>query len=304
MPANNPFRCSYSAMAQRGANEVVLLDTGAYPGFSKLQNATFTWNGTDWTHAAPATSPTPKRTDFALSYDGYNVIMFGGREQAAGPCQDTWSWNGTTWAKLAPTTVPFARFQAEMAFLNAAAPKAVMFGGASMLDLTNETWVWNGHSGSLSWTKASSTNNPSARTDFAFAGGPVHCALFGGKNGAELLGDTWKFDGTQWTQMAATTPPPAREGMSMAYDSVNTLWVLFGGGNGYDLSNETYTLNSAATAWTKRAPATSPSARRGAMMCFDTVSGMTILTGGSDSLGNSLNDTWAYDGSAHTWTQL
>lgn len=300
MPANNPFRCSFVPMAQRGANEVVLLDTGSYPDFSEFQNATFTWNGTTWAQAAPATSPSPSRLDFASSYDGYNVVMFGGMSYDA-PQQETWIWNGTTWAKLAPATVPFARFKAKMAHLATGAPKAVMFGGATLLGTVGETWVWNGHSNTLNWTLANSTNNPAARTDHGFAGGPTFCVLFGGKTDQLLLSDSWNFDGTQWTQLTPTGSPGARAEASMAYDVANSEWVLFGGKNDVDLLDDTYTLNSAGTAWTKKAPAASPSARVGASMCYDAQVGAVLLMGGTNGY-DVFNDTWKWTGT--NWVQL
>jgi hypothetical protein len=300
MPANNPFRCSFAAMAQRGANEVVLLDTGSYPGFSEYQNATFTWNGTDWTQAAPAASPIPKRGDFALSYDGYNVIMFGGQSYDA-PQADTWTWNGTTWAKLAPATSPGGRFKGELAYLSSAAPKAVLFGGATTLEHLNETWVWNGHSGTLNWTKANSTANPGPRVDHAFAGGPSFCVLFGGKDSATLLSDTWTFDGAQWTKASPTGSPAGRAEAAMAYDTANSEWVLFGGRTDTEVLGETYTLNSAGTAWTKEAPAASPSPRVGAQMCYDSQAGAVLLMGGTNGY-ETFNDTWKWTGT--NWVQL
>ncbi len=300
MPANNPFRCSFAAMAQRGANEVALLDPGSYPGFGDLLNATFTWNGTDWTQAAPAASPVPMRKDFGLSYDGYNVVMFGGRSYDA-PQFDTWTWDGTIWTKQAPATVPTGRFQHKLGYLGAAAPKAVMFGGATVLELLNETWVWNGHSATLNWVKAASSANPAPRVDHAFTGGPTFCVLFGGKDSATLLSDSWKFDGTQWTQLTPTGSPGPRAEAAIAYDTANSKWVMFGGRTDTELLGETYTLNSAGTAWTKEAPAASPSPRVGAQMCYDAQAGAVLLMGGTNGY-DTFNDTWKWTGT--NWVQL
>ena len=51
--------------------------------------------------------------------------------------------------------------------------------------------------------------------------------------------------------------------------------------------------------WTQMAPLTSPSARSGTAMAYDSVHGQTVLFGGYN--GGYLNDTWVWDGS--NWTQ-
>lgn len=303
MPTNNPLRSSNSVMAQRGTgNPVVLLDNGSYPGFSKYMNDTWTWNGTDWTRAisSVASAPTPLRADFALAYDGYNILMFGGRSESE-MLSDTWTFNGTTWTKEAPTTVPFGRTKHQLALITTT-PKAIMFGGTNMNELLKETWVWDGNL--KTWTLAAPASYPSARTDFMFAGGPTFCVLFGGKGTNDMKGDTWKFDGAQWTQLTPTGAPSYRAGGCMAYDTANSEWVMFGGHNDFEmLPAETWTLNAAGTAWTKKAPATSPPPRIGATMCFDSQSNGVILTGGKDPFKDyAYNDTWKWNGT--TWVQL
>lgn len=301
MPAHNPLRCSHSAMAQRGASEVVLLDTGSYPAVSNYLNDTWTWNGTDWTKAAPATSPTPNRVDFALTYDGYNVVMFGGRGDAGDSVkQDTWTWNGTTWTKEAPATVPFGRFKAEFAlFGTAGTAKGVLFGGSNVLNFLNETWIWNGSA--KTWTLAAPAHSPPARIDHCLSNGATTCILFGGKGSVAPFGDTWSWNGTDWTQLTPTTPPPARGEAAMCFDTANNNWVLFGGRDDFNLLGDTWTLNVGGTAWTKKAPAASPSFRAGAQMCYDAQAGAVLLFGGNNQT-DALNDTWKWTGS--NWVQL
>jgi hypothetical protein len=304
MPSTNPFGCSFAAMAQRGANEVVLLDTGSYPGFSNYLNSTWGWDGVNWNKASEGLDgygPVPLRADFGLSYDGYNVVMFGGRPEAGEPLNDTWSWNGTAWSKKAPSTVPSARYKHKLAHLASSTPKAVMFGGTTVLGMTDDTWVWNGHSGTLNWVKANSTFNPAPRIDHAFAGNDGYCALFGGKTTATLLGDTWLFNGTQWLQYSPAGAPGPRAECAMAYDVANSEWVLFGGRTDTEVLGETYTLNATVTTWTKEAPAASPSPRVGAQMCYDSLVGAVLLFGGTNGY-ETFNDTWKWTGT--NWVKL
>jgi len=53
--------------------------------------------------------------------------------------------------------------------------------------------------------------------------------LFGGANVAgQDLGDTWEWDGVEWTQVA-TTGPASRDATAMAYDKARSKVVLFAG---------------------------------------------------------------------------
>ena len=56
--------------------------------------------------------------------------------------------------------------------------------------------------------------------------------LFGGTNRHGLLGDTWTWNGTTWTEQTPATSPPARSQAMMAYDAATGTPVLFGG-SGY-----------------------------------------------------------------------
>jgi len=308
MPTTNPLRCSHSVMAMDTADsKVVLLNTGSYPGFSNFLNQTWTWNGTDWTRVGTGTvdasGPLPLRSDMCMAYDGYHIVMFGGRgeSETSGVLQDTWTFTGTTWTKEAPATVPFGRFKAEMAQLTLASGKKVfMFGGSNVLNFLNETWAWQGVA--KTWTLLSPATSPTARVDHCFADGPTFCVLFGGKGTNAPMQDTWKFDGSTWTQLTPTTPPPVRAEAAMCYDTANSNWVLFGGRNDFNLLGDTWTLNSAGTAWTAKTTAVAPSYRCGAQMTYDSVLGAVVLFGGNDQAGNTFNDTWKWSGSA--WTQL
>lgn len=302
MPTNNPLRTANSAMAKRGANPVVLLDNGSYPGFSEFLNETWTWNGTDWTRAISAigSGPLPTRADFSLTYDGYNIMMFGGRSDAETQ-SDTWTYNGTAWTKEAPVTVPFGRFRHKLAYLNggAGAETAVMFGGSNMNEVLNETWVWNGSA--KTWTLAAPVSKPPARIDFMFSGNTTVCVLFGGKDQARLFADTWTWNGTTWTQNTPTTPPGYRSNAGFCYDVANSEWVMFGGSDTFNTLGETWTLNAGRTAWTKEAPATSPPARVNPTMYYDGT--RVVMTGGTDGFSDyAFNDTWGWNGT--TWTAL
>lgn len=304
MTNTKPLRCSGSNMAQRGVNEVVLLNTGSYPGVATLLNKFDKFSTSDWTLSTSPLSAgvLPTRTAAGLCYDGYNIVIAGGKgaSEMVGALSDTYTYNGTTLTKEA-AKLSYPRLGAQLVLLNTAAPKAVMFGGSTVDgELLSSTTVWNGNL--KTWTDFVGAQPP-ARIGHAFSGGPTNCVVFGGKGTSFLHNDVWSFDNTAWTKRSPTGMPAARVGASMAYDVTNSRYVLFGGSNGYELlsSSVTYTLNSALTVWTAVTTTGAPPPRMNAQMCYDTVTGGILLFGGTNG-ESALNDTWLLLNS--TWSQL
>jgi hypothetical protein len=54
----------------------------------------------------------------------------------------------------------------------------------------------------------------------------------GGTNEYGYLGDTWEWDGINWTQIHPVKSPSTRGYTSMAYDAARGRTVLFGGYSG------------------------------------------------------------------------
>lgn len=305
MTTHSPFRCSNSCMIQRGANEVVLLDTGSNSGFGYLLNQTWKWNGTDWSTATAvidSAGPLPTRTNCVMSYDGTNVVLYGGQGGSTidGALQDTWLWNGTSWAKQTLTVNPFGRYLAEACRLTTASSNVIMFGGyGGQGTMIKETWDWNG--GSKTWALQAPAASPSARIGHCMDGGTAYLVMFGGQNTNQLLNDTWRYDGNTWTQIAPATSPSCRTGASMAFDQTRNVWVMFGGKNYYNYLPETWTFNG--TTWTQQAPVHSPAGLVWSQMCWDTQTGKVLLFGGTSATDSyPSSQTWAWSGT--DWTQL
>ena len=80
------------------------------------------------------------------------------------------------------------------------------------------------------WIQVSPTRSPSPRFAPAMAYDSAHgqVVLFGGF-GSDFLGDTWIWDGINWTQkFPAGNAPPPRAVHAMAYDAARGQVVLFG----------------------------------------------------------------------------
>lgn len=313
MTTHTPLCCANSVMsaAPTSAARVVLLDTGSYPSYSNYLNETWIFTGTDWTNLSTNTinsSPIPLRANGVMSYDGTNVMLFGGQggSSSTGGLNDTWLWNGTTWSQATPTTAPFARWNAEAAYIGS--NTVVMFGGCNLLYNILETWAWNGSTKAWSQVAVANGAGPAARTSHMFAGDTSSKAvLFGGQGTNSQFNDTWTYTtAAGWVQLNPATSPSVRSNGNLVYDSVNSIWVLFGGSNEYYYDTATWTFNG--TTWTKAVTggtSATPPGRVGAQMAFDVTSGKTILFGGIGA-NNSypLNDTWSFNGATSTWTQL
>ncbi len=202
------------------------------------------------------------------------------------------------WAQQSPATSPTARRFASMAD-DPAIGKIVLFGGESSAGRLNDTWTYDGSE----WTRQSPATHPPARRSAAMAYDPAigKVVLFGGVGeGGEfgLLGDTWTYDGTEWTQQSPATHPPVRNGASMAYDPAIGKIVLFGGEGVTSLLDDTWTYDGSE--WTQQSPAAEPPVRTAASMAYDPEIGEMVLFGGAGELP-VLGDTWIYDGT--DWTQ-
>ncbi len=254
-----------------------------------------------WTKQAPATVPLA-RDSAAMAYDAATgtVVLFGGNRKYGG----TWTWDGTTWTQQHPATHPPALTEPSMAY-DAATGNMVLFGGGTLSSgiSRGDTWTWDG----TTWTHQHPATSPPARQNavMAYDAATGNAVLFGGccDSSRNVLGDTWTWDGTTWTQQHPATSPVAREFAVMAYDAATSNVVLFGGN---DSNFNTHALNDTwtwdGTTWTQQHPATSPPARGSAVMAYDAATSNAVLFSGVNSnVTQVFNDTWTWDGT--TWTQ-
>ena len=186
-------------------------------------------------------------------------------------------------------------------------------GGASKRD---DTWEWDG----TAWTQRCGSPlaacGPAPRTQHAVAfhdGSTKGVLVFGGETSYSSTdpsaGDTWLWDGANWTQQCATCTPTAapfrpsgRKSSAMAYHAGYGT-VLFGGYEG-TLLDDTWVWNG--TTWTAKCTTcvtgtTKPSARLGHAMAYDAAHAKTVLFGGSAAGLNS--ETWLWDSATQTWSQ-
>jgi len=183
-----------------------------------------------------------------------------------------------------------------------------VFGGgdASAPHSTLDHWDWTVVP--PVWVNDTS-GTPSERLGLAMAADDAgNLVVFGGLNGSGLLQDTWKWDGTAWTQIGnGASGIQERNGAKMVFDDDRELFVLFGGafgGNPTQYLNDTWTFDF-ATGWTQVTTSNAPAARFEYGMVYDERTRVVLLFGGTNDVPNTtgaFNDTWMFDGT--TWTQL
>ncbi len=191
---------------------------------------------------------------------------------------------------------PEFRAGAKMAF-DAQRNVVALFGGGQPGPVwPGNTWEWDG----TAWTQASTAGpGGGGRIYHGFVYDTVRqvTLLFGGHGlPGPYNNDLWSWDGISWAPVTvASTPPPARNGMAMAFDTARGVAVMFGGYNGVRL-NDTWEWDGVS--WTPRASG-GPPARIYPAMAYDKARGVTVLFGGNTP--TYLGDTWEWNGT--TWTQ-
>ncbi|MFO0839993.1 MAG: immunoglobulin domain-containing protein [Phycisphaerae bacterium] len=115
-------------------------------------------------------------------------------------------------------------------------------------------------------------------------------------------GDTWIWNGANWTQSLVSPAPAHRLGHAMACDSRRQVIVLFGGFDSPYSFKKGDTWEWNGSAWAERAPAHAPSPRWGHAMTYDPLRQRVLLFGGfTDSTPAYNAETWEWDGV--DWTQ-
>jgi hypothetical protein len=175
------------------------------------------------------------------------LVRFGGEADVpvrSGGDQMTSEWDGTNWFPVTTGQAPTVQTGFKMVY-DAARSNIVLFGGSPPSD---STWLYNG----TNWIQAAPAHRPPARWDhdMVYDVARSRVVMFGGIADfntpdfavTNAFGDTWEWDGTNWTNTTPIVSPPAMRAPQMAYDAgrgVTVLckgrlwglaWMSFGGG--------------------------------------------------------------------------
>jgi uncharacterized protein (TIGR03382 family) len=269
--------------------------------------ATFTdtweWTGTTWVQLTPTVTPAPGGGS-ALSH-GYvmasepfqsKLVMFGHTSD-----DQLWEFDGQAWVGRRPATRPAARNMPAVAVLGS---RVVVFGGnigggPGGVTLRDETWEWDG----AAWTQRTPSTRPWARDSASAVTLQGKVVLHAGRyttgtSSTSSLSDTWEWDGTTWTELAATPASRAFGVRGYAVVRVGDDLLLVGGSSlPYEAVAPTWRYRNGA--WQRLAPPASPPERVNHAMAV--LGNSVVLFGGRTASSSPLDDTWVWDGSS--WSQ-
>ncbi|MCA8973686.1 MAG: hypothetical protein KDC98_03145, partial [Planctomycetes bacterium] len=118
--------------------------------------------------------------------------------------------------------------------------------------------------------------------------------LFGGASDVARVGDTWEWNGADWSRATPAHAPAARDASAMAYDPGRGVVVLFGGRTDAGEQADTWEWNGID--WSSPTPGTAPSPRRHHCMTWDGGRQRVLLFGGRGATCAELGDSVEWDG--------
>ncbi|HEY5924301.1 MAG TPA: kelch repeat-containing protein [Kofleriaceae bacterium] len=263
---------------------------------------TCVWFRGSWSCKTPTPGPSA-RAFHALAYDDGRgrAVLFGGSNRAIPSAPftafgDTWTWDGSAWTSSTPAISPTARRLAALAY-DRRASRVVLFGGGvepapmGAFSVHDDTWLWDGSA----WTQAQPATKPPPREGAAMAYDPIRqrVVMYGGLTGstsqltmAQLLADTWEWDGATWTAVQPlVSPGPLYRGV-MTFDPHRQRIVLAGGLRSIGFVDEIWEWDG--TTWSLRVTVQSAGPRES--IVYDAVD-RRILTFGGYGFAGGTNAT-------------
>jgi hypothetical protein len=260
-----------------------------------------------WKQLQPAGEAPAARCYGNLAYDtnSRKVILFGGFDGTSA-LSETWAYDpvAKTWTNLSPTSAdqPSGAGQIPTVY-DPVTSKVIAYDGT--------TWGYDPNGNTWAALSPKGTKLKPARlgSSMVYDSNTRKVFLFGGTDNSTWYNQTWSYDpsANTWTKLEPAGEVPAgRSDAGMAYDPTSGKIVLFGGTDAsFACLNDTWLYDPVANTWTTVTPAGEiPPARSGHGMAYDAHSKRVILFGGVDTEFLCYNDTWAYDSTAGTWTDL
>jgi hypothetical protein len=226
------------------------------------------------------------------------VLMVAPLWPAIAAAADTLAVTRAEWVQLAPAASPDPRAAEAMAY-DPVSGKIVLFGGLGADETYfGDTWTFDG----VTWTKLTLALEPPARAaaGMTFDAAIQKLVMFGGYTASSgYFGDTWIFDGATgaWRAASPSLSPPAVTTPSMFPDPKNGRADVYGGYDGTSYQSGIWQFDG--TTWLQLHPASSPTARAGAIAAFDYNAKNVVLSQGLSDLPAA--NTWTWDGV--NWTE-
>ena len=254
----------------------------------------------NWRQLSLGTKPSARGgTGFAYDTARNKLVLFGGT-CAGYACGDTWEYDNTAGWQPINTNGPSPREEAVMVY-DSNRQRFVLFGGHTWGGgYLADTWEYDGSN----WQSIQTANVPIDRATqgMAYDAGRNKVVLYGGwrgdQQGSNILGDTWEYDGSNWSQITTATTPGSRTGLKLVYVPEWGKTLLFGGsfrsGDQRSYPNDTWIYDGQT--WRQIVTNNAPQGRYYHQMAYDPVRKAVVLFGGYRVDSGALNDTWEFNG--------
>lgn len=277
------------------------------------ESATYLLRDTRWRSAYVPARPNP-RSLAAFRRDPVRgtIWLFGGlSEFSAGNSisyhRDMWSYSGERWLRVTASASPGNCVTPISAFDTDRQVLVLVCGG-------QEVWEWNG----TEWKSFSPKPVPDFRrfASLVYDRNMKKTVMFGGYDNLNYRDETWTWDGSVWTRLKPNKKPGHRAQMTMWFDTRANKTILYSGVGRPNLDERVTRYADMwsfdGTNWTEITKTAAPGIRFGAQAAIDPRDGKVLLFGGLRATIDDKkninqfygNDTWLWDGSAGTWTEL
>ena len=296
------------------------------------EDDTWSWDHSTRRWTRVVTSQRPRgRLDHSMVYfpPTDEVVAFGGEidfNEASGNAvydNDTWVFDRTTWALTRPSRAEPGGRNGMVLTSMPNRTDLLLFSGEERFqspDKLLDAWLFTGRV----WQPLP-TPSVSARSGAADAVSNDRVFVFGGEGeGNVLRSDLVAFNpvSNDWMTIAPTTPagPTPRMDSGMVFvpsgSSAPGKLIVFGGKVGTTaVSDETWVFaldDQGSGTWRQVSGGAPPSARRGMALGYDPRANQVVLFGGCTApdtmrecpLGQALDDTWTFDPTQETWTEV
>lgn len=304
-PTTLPTCVNEGGLVYQAHDERVIVTGGVCSAATPPVDETWEWNGENWTKLA--TTLTTRYVGAAVSYDtvAAQIVRFGGLVAfSTRPDSSTYVLRNLIWTFTSPAANPVPR-SLPVLRRDPVRNHLLLFGGLSEFSGGDQIFYiddfWRFEKGE--WYKEQ-------RRD----GMPRECitplSAFDTQRSVMVVvcgdGRIAEWNGTEWKAFEnLDKKPEARRFAGLAYDETLNKTVYFGGFDGLNFRDDTWTWNGLA--WTEVKTKTEPENRAQMAFWYDPLAKKTLLFSGAgrpnlDSRVARYNDMWSFDGT--NWTKL
>ena len=304
IPAEKQPDCvNESSMAYQDHTGTIVLIGGVCSVLTDLSDKTWEWNGTTWTDS-PALEVS-RGTGTAIAYDSlrFATVIYGGTDALeTRPRATTYVYRDRKWKFFLTLARPTGRTL--FAFNNDPVTGLVwLVGGLNEYGINYDSDYWTFRDGQ--WSR------PAVKDAPAICDWPVSAydkdrgKLIVVCGTSSLSFEVFEVEGTTFKNIATTKKKPtARRQAGLVYDETLKKIVLFGGFDGADYKDDTWTWNG--TDWTEVTKNKPPNRSMHAMW-YDPLAKKTILYGGIgrediEEHVKRFADMWSFTGTG--WTKM